>query len=204
VTESVAVVAPRLAQARRAAAGPLAARLPSSRLFPFSLAGYRRDATAPPRVVLWAAGDASASRAFLRRARERLLWPATASDFEDAIAGLRGGEPGESAVRRARRPVARARANRKGLPAALLLEGVLDARRARSALASGPPRDWILESVRLLRMSDRDLGNLMRRRIRLYALEPIILVAVAGPAALARKRGPWRRLVPPRAPIWAV
>jgi len=204
VTESVAVVAPRLSQARRAAAGPLAARFPSSRLLPFSLAGYRRDATAPPRVVLWAAGDASANRAFLTRVRERLLWPAAASDFEDAIAGLRGGEPGESTARPAARPVALPHARRKGLPAALLLEGILDARRARSALASGPPRDWILESARSLRMSDRDLGDLMRRRIRLFALEPITLVAVAVPGARARRRGPWRRLVPRRAPIWTL
>jgi hypothetical protein len=152
--------------------------------------------------VLWIAGDAAASRAFLRRVRERLLWPAAGSDFEDAIAGLRGGEPGESAMRRPSRPVASPRAGGQRLPAALLLEGILDARRARSALASGPPRDWILESARFLRMSDRELENLTRRRIRLFALEPIILMAVAVPGALARKSGPWRRLVPPRAPIW--
>jgi hypothetical protein len=202
MTESVAVVAPRLAQARRAAAGLVAARLPSARLVPFSLAGYRRDGAAPPRVVLWAAGDTAASRTFLRRVRERLLWPPVSSDFEGAIAGLRGGEPGESAAPRASVPTARPRAKR--LPAALLLEGVLDAQRARSALASEPPRDWILESARFLRMSDRDLGNLMRRRIRLYALEPITLVAVAVPRALARRGGPWRRLVPPRALVWTI
>jgi len=200
VTESVAVVASRLAQARRAASGPLAKRLPMERLLPFSLAGYGRDKAAPPRVVLWAAGDAETSRAFLRRVRERLLWPPAASDFEEAIAGLRGGEPGEIDATRGSESIRRPRA--KGLPAALLLEGVLDARRARSALASNPPRDWILESARLLRLSDRDLAALVRRRIRLFALEPVTLVAVAVPESLARRRGPWRRLVPPRAPVW--
>ncbi len=167
---------------------------------PFSLAGYRRDGTAPTRVVLWAAGDAAASRAFLRRVRERLLWPPAASDFEEAIAGLRGGDHGDLDVERASDRAARPRAKR--LPAALLLEGILDARRARSALVSNSPRDWILESARFLRLSDRDLANLTRRRIRLFALEPITLVAVAVPYALARRRGPWRRLVPPRAAIW--
>jgi len=200
VTETVAVVAPRLAQARRAAAGPLTRRLPSTRFLPFSLTGYLRDGTAPTRVVIWAAGDAAASRTFLRRVRERVLWPPAASDFEEAIAGLRGRDHGDVPValvtERKTRPGA------KGLPAALLLEGILDARRARSALASSSPRDWILESARFLRLSDRELANLVRRRIRLFALEPVTLVAIAVPDALARRRGLWLRLVPARTAVW--
>jgi len=200
VTEVVAVVAPRLAQARRAAAGPVAARRPAARFESFSLAGYGRAAAAPSRVVLWAAGDAASSLAFLRRARERLLWPAAGLDFGEAIAGLRGEEaPDERSA-----PHRPHRRGERGLPAALLIEGVLDARRIRRALAARAPRDWILESARRLRVSDRDLRELARRRIRIFALEPVTLVAVVLPAALARQSRRWRRLVPAGAEVWTI
>lgn len=192
------MVAPRLSQARRAAAGPVAARLPGARLVPFSLARYGREASAPPRVVLWAAGvSAAEGLAFLRRAHDRLLWPPPGSDFGEAIAGLRGDD--SPTPKRAARG---ARRRRRGLPAALLLEGTLDERRVRSALASRLPRDWILENARLLRLSDRRLGELSRRRIRLFALEPVTLVAVGVTSALARRPGRWKDLVPAVAAIW--
>lgn len=193
-------MAPRLAGARQAAAGAVAALFPRARLIPFSLDRYGRDAAAPPLVVLWAAGaSAERSLAFLRRARERLLWPPADADFGEAIAGLRGSDapsttpvpPGRSSRRR-----------RHSLPAALLLEGTLDARRVRSALAARPPRDWIVESARSVRLSDRRLRELARRRIRLFALEPVLLVAVGLPADLARRPGPWKKLLPASAAVW--
>ncbi len=79
---------------------------------------------------------------------------------------------------------------------ALLLEGTIDAARARSALHS-EPRDWIVESARHVRLGSRALAALTRAGVVWSALEPVELVAVLTAAALPRGIG-----LPAGTPVW--
>ncbi len=189
--EPVAVLAATAAEAA-AAAREIAPRLPGVALASGSLDRYLRSPDAPSRVVLCVTGrPVAAARRFLSRAAARLLWPAPPADIFDAVAGLR--EP----VRRPRRlRGATARARPGALPAALLLEGPVDAARARAALRSGP-REWIVESVRHVRVPPRALSALERAGVGWSALEPVELVAVCTVAPLPRGVG-----LPPGTPIW--
>jgi len=190
----VAAIAPEAA----AAAAVIAAHLPGVELAPATLRAYLAAPHAPARVVLCAArGPAPRGLAYLRRAAARLLWPAPSADLVDAIRGLRSG----SAPRRARRhdsTVAPARG--EGLRSALLLEGAVEPARARAALASAT-RNWIVESVRHVRIEDRGLAVLARAGVSWSALEPVELVAVFAAAPLARAlgRGSW---LPAGTPVW--
>jgi hypothetical protein len=127
---------------------------------------------------------------FLRRVRERLLWPPAASDFEDAIAGLRGGEPGD--VRRAACVAGRRGRRAKGCRPRSCSKACSTRAGAARPRWLRTVRDWILESADSCGCPTAISANLRRRRIRLFALEPITLVAVARPRALARRPGPWQ------------
>ncbi|HEY1250527.1 MAG TPA: hypothetical protein VGH97_05010 [Thermoanaerobaculia bacterium] len=197
----IVCIAPRgrLARADEAA---LAARLPGVALSVRSIAGYCASPTPESRILICPSG-ASASRDldFLRRAADRLLWPAAPADFRDAIAGLR---TTTSRPRPARFRRARARAG--DTVSALLLEGRVDPARMRSILAAASPRsvprDWIVESPCHVALSARWARTLARAGVRLSALEPVELVAVYAAPALARMSARWRRLLPPRTPVW--
>jgi hypothetical protein len=188
----VAILAATAAEAA-SAAREVGRRLPGVALAPASLDGYLRSADAPGRVVLCVTGKtAAAARAFLRRATERLLWPAPATDLLDAIAGLRSA----SAPRPAPRPGSARRGHFGGPRSALLLEGPVDARRARAALRS-VPRDWIVESARHVRVGTSELAALARAGVAWSALAPIELVAVCTVAPLPRGLG-----LPAGTPVW--
>jgi hypothetical protein len=203
VGRPIVCIAPggRLSRADEAA---IAARLPGATLSVRSLSEY--CATVPPesRILICAAG-ASASRdlEFLRRVIGRLLWPAASADFRDAIAGLRAPR---SRPRSARFRQARPRAG--DTVAALLLEGRVDPARMRSVLASasaspsGAPRDWIVESPCHVALTERWARTLARAGVRLSTLEPVELVAIYAAPGIARLSSRWRRLLPPRTPVW--
>ena len=108
-----------------------------------------------------------------------------------AVAGLRAPH------RRPRRlrPAAPARPS-GGLPSALLLEGPVDAARARAALRSAP-RDWIVESARHVRLGGPSLAALAREGVAWSALEPVELLAVYAPESPRGDLG-----LPPGTPIW--
>jgi hypothetical protein len=195
--ERVAVVA-AIAPEAAAAVAVIGTLLPDVELAPATLDAYLASPHAPARVVLCAArGPASRGLAYLRRAAARLLWPAPSADLVDAIRGLRS----DHAPRRARRhdsTVAPARG--EGLHSALLLEGAVEPARARAALASAT-RDWIVESVRHVRIEDPGLVALARAGVSWSALEPVELVAVfaAAPLARALRRSSW---LPAGTPVW--
>jgi hypothetical protein len=181
VPEPIAIIAESL-PAARAAARRLAARaLSIAPLTPCTPASYLRREAAPSRVVLCAPADGTAE--FLRDCAARLLWPPPPADLHRAIAGIRSGA---DAPLRPRRPPSRPR--RRRLLAARLLEGRVDRRRAAAALGAGRPLDWIVESPRHVRLSGRELDALAQSGVRWSALEPVELVAVYGPAGLARSR----------------
>ncbi len=189
----VAILAATAAEAA-SAAREIGRRLPGVALVPASLAGYLRSADAPGRVVLCVTGKpAAGARAFLRRATERLLWPAPAADLLDAVAGLRSASAPRPAARRSSAPQ---RAHFGGPRSALLLEGPVDARRARAALRS-VPRDWIVESARHVRVGPSELAALARAGVAWSALEPVELVAVCTVAPLPRGLG-----LPAKTPVW--
>jgi hypothetical protein len=178
----------------REAAGAVASRAPGASVEPYSLAGYVASETPPYRVVLCPPhGSPAEGREFLRRAAERLLWPAPEPMLAEAIVGLRGPVP---------TPPGRRPRPSPGKGRALLLEGIVDAKRARAALRAGGPSDWIVEGPSKVRMSGRELGALSRAGVRWAALEPVLLVALYIPPGLARFRGTWRHLVPARTPVW--
>ena len=195
VAVAVALVAETGREAR-VAASALRERIPAATIVPVSLADYLANPGAPSRVIFCATrGSAAAGLAFLGRAAARLLWPAPPTDIGAAIGGLRESPPAASAVRM----------RRSGRPrAALLLEGPVDQVRARSALAAVAdtgPRDWIVESVRHVRLRERGLTALARAGIRWSALEPVELLAayVAAPFARALRGRPW---FPRGTPVW--
>ncbi len=180
----------------RVAASALRERIPAAAIVPVSLADYLANPGAPPRVIFCATrGSAAAGLSFLGRAAARLLWPAPPTDIGAAIGGLRESAPAASA----------ARLRRSGRPrAALLLEGPVDQARARSALAAVAetgPREWVVESVRHVRLRDRGLTTLARAGIRWSALEPVELLAayVAAPFARALRGRAW---FPRGTPVW--
>jgi hypothetical protein len=128
----MALVAPTLSRARGAASA--LERRAAAGLSPFSLASYLASASAPRQVVLCPAGRSAAEDiAFLRRARDRILWEAPDDVLYGAIAGFLGlpdsldrGPLG----RRTRRGAAAGRRESE----ALLLEGIVDRARARTLL----------------------------------------------------------------------
>ncbi len=198
MTRAVVCIAPggRLA---RAAAATIAAALPGVRLTARSLAGYLAAPGPDSRILLCPAGTSVArDLAFLRRAAGRLLWPAPSPDFRDAIGGLRTGSSSPRAARRGTPPRWRGR----GTLAALLLEGRVDPARMRAILASGAPRDWIVESPRHVALPGGLERDLDRAGVRWAALEPIELVAVCVSAGLAKARARWRSLLPSRTAVW--
>jgi hypothetical protein len=187
----------RLARADVAA---IAARLPGATLSIRSLSAY--CATVPPesRILICPAGrSASRGLEFLRRVIGRLLWPAASADFRDAIAGLRAPR---SRPRSAR--FRQSRSRQGNTVAALLLEGRVDPARMRSILASASraPRDWIVESPCHVALSARWARTLARAGVRLSTLEPVELVAIYAAPDVARSSVRWRRLLPPRTPVW--
>ena len=197
MARAVVCIAPggRLARADEDA---IASRIPGAALSIRSISGYLAARDAQTRILLCPAG-ASVSRdvAFLRRAASRLLWPAPSSDFRDAIAGLR------TTVSRPRVASFRHARSRAGeTVAALLLEGRVDPARMRAVLASGAPRDWIVESPGHVELPARWARALARAGVRWSVLEPVELVALYAAPALARSSARWRRLLPPRTPVW--
>jgi hypothetical protein len=137
--------------------------------------------------------DLSRDLSFLREARSRMLWRAPDEDLHAAIAGLRGEEVGLLS-RRARQE------GEEGRRRALLLEGVVDAQRARAALASDL-RQWIVESPFAVRLSARERQRLEKAGVSWFALAPARLVALVASPKLARERRQWRALLPPRTKV---
>ncbi len=186
----VAVVAASEAEAASAARA-IRRRLPGVVFAPASLDGYLRALEAPRRVVLCVTNrSASRARGFIRRAAGRLLWPAPSADILDAVAGLR---PVAASVPRLG-PAPPARVD--GARSALLLEGTVDARRARTALRSAP-REWIVESARHVRVGARAMAALTRAGVAWSALDPVELFAIYAEAPLPPDLG-----LPPEIPVW--
>lgn len=192
--EAIGLVGATLAAARgvRFAA---ATRLPGARLRPISLARYASDPAAPLKIVLCPAGNSVADDLeFLRAARRAALWPPPTAELWSAIAGLRGSHdaPPSTAPPGARRG------------SALLLEGNLSLPRARRAVSSGAPRDWIVERVQRVRVGRSGLDELRRLGIRWAVLEPVEVVALAASPALARARSRWAKYLPTDVALWTL
>ena len=194
---SLALVAPTAAVARRLR--PLAAaRFPGARLVPVTLGRFARDEQAPVRVVLCPSGESvEADFEFLRRTRRSILWPPPAEEIWNAIAGLRGSHDAAPA---GANPTSRGRGRRS----ALLLEGVVTARRARKAAASGAPRDWIVERVQRVRIGSQGLDELTRLGVRWATLEPVEVVALVATRELVRIRPRWAKWLPPDVAVWTL
>lgn len=196
--EPIAIVAPTLSRAQTAAA--LLARRGRPGAVPFSLAGYLASVRAPGRVVLCPAGRSVVGDiAFLRRVRERILWKAPTEVLYEAIAGMLG-SPETPIPPDPSRASSTAKA-RRGIDTALLLEGTVDSRRAR-ALLTGDTRLWIVENARKVRVDSRLMERLRARGVRWFTLEPVTVVGVLASADFAGERRRWRKLLPPRTPVW--
>jgi hypothetical protein len=199
VSEPIACVAATTGESL-GAAEEIAGRLPGFVLRPCSLARYLADPDAPRRIVLCAAGGSrTEDLIFLASAAARLFWPAPPADFRDAIGGLRTrpaspSRPAGRTVRTRRAPEA--------LAAALLMEGRIDAARARKALRSSAPRDWIVESARHVHIGGSGLDGLARAGVRWSALEPVELVAVYASPGIARLRRRWAGSLPKKIRVW--
>jgi hypothetical protein len=204
VPAPVAVVAASAGEAE-AAASAILARSPGARLVPATLAAYLSAPGAPAHVILCASrGSADRGIAFLARAAARILWPAPPADMDAAIGGLRAAESLRKASARPSRPKRSSIPERRPLRAALLLEGPVDLVRARAALsavADTGPRDWIVESVRHVRLGEPNLADFAKAGIRWSVLEPIELLAVYAAASVARtvRRKSW---LPRGTPVW--
>ena len=146
--DSLACLAPRLGDARRAAA-EIAERAPATACLPARPRLSRRSRGASSRVVLCAVGPPDRDLEFLRAVAERLLWPPVPDRLREAIGGLR--TPPSS--KRDTGLAARNPVRRREPSAALLMEGLIDERRARAALLSSGPTDWVVESARHVRIS---------------------------------------------------
>lgn len=166
---------------------------------PFSEASYLAAPAAPRRIVLCPPGvSVAGDLAFLERVAARLLWPAPPARMADAIGGIRGEEmPAPPRSRGASAGPRRARGP------ALLLEGTVDAARARAALRASPTRDWIVESAVRVRLTTLALSLLAREGVRWTTLDPIVVVALYASPELARRRAAWRGLLPQGTPVWA-
>ncbi len=200
----VAVVAASAGEAEDAASA-LLSRSPGATLVPAALAAYLSAPEAPAHVILCATrGRTDRGSAFLARAAARILWPRPPAEMDAAIGGLRA--PAfhrEAAPRRARMPRATS-SQRSPLSAALLLEGSVDLVRARAALSAvgdAGPRDWIVESVRHVRLAEPSLAGFAKAGIRWSVLEPIELLAVYAAPSVARtvRLKTW---LPRGTPVW--
>ena len=165
---------------------------------PCSLRTYLADPRAPSRVVLCASGPPDRDLEFLEAAARRLLWPGVPSGLREAIGGLRAEPDGAREIGSS----SRAEVRRPEPSAALLMEGLVDERRARAALLSSGPRDWVVESARHVRVPARWLETLELAGIRWSALEPIEVVALHISPGLARRRRKWSRLFSRNTAVW--
>ena len=191
--ERVELVAPGKARARTAAAA-FSQRLAGLRCSPVSLSSLlARGPSSETLVVCPGGADLERDLDFLARLSEHVLWPAPDPELFGAIAGLLGHElsdaPPEAWRRETRRNVA------------FLFEGSVTPARARAALASDA-RHWIAESVRHVRLSPQGLARLQRQGVRWSALRPLRVVALIASPALARAQRRWRKVLPPRTPVW--
>jgi hypothetical protein len=193
--EAIGLVGPTLAAAREARF-VAASRLPMARFRPVSLARYASDPEAPLKIVLCPTGKSVAEDLeFLRSARRAALWPPPTAEVWSAIAGLRGShDPPPS--------TAPPGAARRG--SALLLEGNVSLGRARRAVSSGAPRDWIVERIQRVRVGRNGLDELHRLGIRWAVLEPVDVIALAASPALARARSRWTKYLPADAAVWTL
>ena len=193
--EAIGLVGATLAAAREARF-VAASRLPRARVRPVSLARYASDPDAPLRIVLCPAGKSVADDLeFLRTARRAALWPPPTAELWSAIAGLRGSHDAPPST-------APPGAPRRG--SALLLEGNVSLGRARRAVSSGAPRDWIVERVQRVRVGRSGLDELHRLGIRWAVLEPVDVIAVAASPALARARSRWAKYLPSDVAVWTL
>jgi hypothetical protein len=173
-------------------------KLPGAAFVPFSLETYLREENPPRRVVLCPAGRSVAGDvAFLRGVAARLLWPPPPARLAEAIEGIRAGDDAPPVVVATRR---RPGGRRRG--PALLLEGRVDAARARAALRDSRTRDWIVESAGSVRLSPRALARTAKEGVRWSVLEPVAVEGVWATRSLARGRRAWRALLPPRTAVW--
>jgi hypothetical protein len=197
----VALIGPTARDARAAAARLRRERARGLRFVPTTLSGYLAACTAPPASVMLVAGgrDRDEDRRFLRATRERLLWKRPVPEVYAAISGLRTDVP---APRRGRKGSSVSDSVR---PPHLLLEGTVTASRALSALRS-PVRDWIVEHVGRVELSDAVMARLGRQGVRWWVLWPVRLSGVvdrrgasrplrprASARSSARRRRPSRR-----------
>ncbi|HSS45673.1 MAG TPA: hypothetical protein VLO07_10050 [Thermoanaerobaculia bacterium] len=191
--EGIAIIAPSLRRAR-AAAARLGRSLPDRSLRPFSFKGFLASGRAPGQIILCPAGRSVApDRAFLRNARQRLLWTAPDRVLYSAIAGL---------ITRLPLPTSPRHAGSFGRRAtALLLEGAVTPARAGKAL-EGDARHWIVEDVCRVRLGPKGLAELARRGVHWSVLEPLRVIAVVVSPELARQRSRWRKDLPAKTPVW--
>jgi hypothetical protein len=193
--EAIGLVGATLAAAREARF-VAASRLPRARLRAVSLARYASDPEAPLKIVLCPAGKGVADDLeFLRTARRAALWPPPTAEVWSAIAGLRGSHDAPPST-------APPGSMRRG--SALLLEGNVSLGRARRAVSSGAPRDWIVERIQRVRVGRSGLDELRRLGIRWAVLEPVDVIALAASPALVRARSRWEKYLPTDVAVWTL
>ena len=152
-----------------------------------SLDRYSSDREAPLSIVVCPKGEGVGDDfAFLEDVRRRIAWQPPSSEVWTAIAGLRGSHdtppagslpPGRGSRRRT----------------ALLLEGDVTLERAQRAVASGAPRDWIVERVQCVRVRPRERDEIDRLGVRWSVLEPVEVRAIVATPALLRVRRRWAK-----------
>jgi hypothetical protein len=198
VADRIALLGPQ-ANVSRALRAAVAARLPGARLESYSLDQYVSNPEAPLRAVLCPFGGSVAEEIeFLRQVRRRALWPIPGADLWGAIAGLRGSH---DAAPRSARPPPPTRAGRR---TALLLEGAVTFDRARLAVSSGAPRDWVVEKVQRVRIEPRGLDQIRRLGIRWAVLDPVEVIGLAASDSLAKARRLWAKWLPSDVPVWVI
>jgi hypothetical protein len=191
----ICLVSPTATTARRFVTA-LARHLPGAELSPYSLDRFLSDRRAPARIVICPAGrDVRDDLVFLEDVRRRALWPGPGSELAGAIAGLRGEHDAPETGAAPRRAA-------RGRTTALLLEGDVNRTRAQRAVESGAPRHWIVERVQSVRIPAAGVAELRRLGIRLSALDPIEVVALAASPALASAPSRWTPRLPAGVPVW--